>query len=96
MKSKSEKVKIPQQSPEIVRVHKIVGQLVGVEKMISEHRSRPQILQQVQAAISGLMILKAVILKNHLDECSEEAKRSGNNYRFIEQALEILRIQMRK
>lgn len=99
MKVKGKKMKLAdarQQSPEVVRVHKIVGQLLGVEKMISEHRPGPQILQQVQAAISGLTSLKVVLLKSHLDECLEEAEQTGNNARFIERALEVLRIQMRK
>lgn len=99
MKVKIKKEKLDdsfQQSPEVVRVHKIVGQLMGVEKMISEHRPGPQILQQVQAAISGLTSLKVVILKSHLDECLEEAEQTGNNSRFIERALEIISIQMRK
>lgn len=99
MKVKSRKEKsddAPLRSPEVVRVHKIVGQLMGVEKMISEHRTGPQILQQIQAAISGLTSLKVVILKSHLDECLEEAEQTGNNSRFIERALEIIRIQMRR
>ncbi|MGE3974684.1 MAG: metal-sensing transcriptional repressor [Bdellovibrionales bacterium] len=98
MKVKKKKLKLSkesQQIPEIVRVHKIVGQLIGVEKMISEHRPGPQVMQQVQAAISGLTSLKVVILKQYLEECLEESEQTGNNSRFMERALEILRLQLR-
>ena len=85
-----------EQSSELVRVHKIVGQLTGVEKMMSEQRTAPQILQQVQAAISGLNSLKIEVLKRYLNECLEESEQSGNSSRLIEQVLEIVRIQIRK
>ena len=99
MSAKNTKVKLnvsSNPSSELVRVHKIVGQLKGVEKMMSEQRTAPQILQQVQAAISGLNSLKIEVLKRYLNECLEESEQSGKGRRLVEQVLEIVRIQMRK
>jgi DNA-binding FrmR family transcriptional regulator len=83
-------------SPEVVRVHKILGQLEGVERMIDSHRPCPQVLQQVQAAISGLTSLKIEILKRHLNECVAESIQTANYSKLVGQVLEIVQIQMRK
>lgn len=83
-------------SPEVVRVHKILGQLEGVERMINSHRPCPQVLQQVQAAISALTSLKMEILKRHLNECVAESKQTENYSNLVGQMLEIVQTQMRR
>jgi DNA-binding FrmR family transcriptional regulator len=83
-------------SSEVVRVHKILGQLEGVERMIDSHRPCPQVLQQVQAAISGLTSLKMEILKRHLNECVAESTQTANFSKLVGQVLEIVQIQIRK
>jgi DNA-binding FrmR family transcriptional regulator len=86
----------PDHSPEIPRVRKVLGQLEGIEKMITNRRYCPQILQQVQAAISALNSLKMEILKRHLSECLAESAQTGNYSRLVEQVLEIFQIQVRR
>lgn len=83
-------------SPEVIRVHKILGQLEGVERMLDSNRPYPQVLQQVQAAISGLTSLKMEILKRHLNECLTESTQTANYSKLVGQVLEIVQIQMRK
>lgn len=83
-------------SAEVVRVHKILGQLEGVEKMMKSSRPWPQVMQQVQAAIAGLTSLKVEILKQHLGECLEEANRTENYSKLVGQVLEVVQMQMRK
>lgn len=83
-------------SPEVVRVHKILGQLEGVERMIDSRRPYPQILQQVHAAISGLTSLKVELLKCHLNECLTESAQTANYSKLVGQVLEIVQMQMRK
>ncbi len=83
-------------SPEVIRVHKILGQLEGVERMIDSNRPCPQVLQQVQAAISGLTSLKMEILKRHLNECVTESTQTSNYSKLVGQILEIVQIQTRK
>lgn len=84
------------QSVEVVRVHKILGQLEGVERMIDSHRPWPQVLQQVQAAIAGLTSLKMEILKRYLNECVSDSAQKNNYAGVIAQMLEVVRIQLRK
>lgn len=73
-----------------------MGQLEGVEKMIIVGRHCPQILQQVQAAVSALSSLKVELLKRHLSECLAESSQTKNYSRLTDQVLEIVQIQMRK
>lgn len=82
--------------PEVVRVHKILGQLRGIEKMIDSRRPWPQILQQVQAAISGLASLKMELLKHQLNECLRESSQTANYSKLVTHVLEIVQIQSRK
>lgn len=93
---KNERESQPVRSSEVVRVHKILGQLEGVEKMIAGHRPLPQIVQQIQAAIAGLVSLKLELLKRHFSECLAEAAQTENYSRLVQQVLETMNIQMRK
>lgn len=95
-KKKNGQVAELRHSPEVVRVHKILGQLEGVERMIDSHRPCPQVLQQIQAAISGLTSLKMEILRRHLNECMIESTQTANYSKLIGQVLEIVQIQTRK
>ena len=81
---------------EISRVRKVVGQLEGVEKMILDKRYPPHIIQQVKAASSALMSLRFEILKRHLHECLNEAVKSGNQTKLVEQILEATQMQSMK
>ena len=48
------------QPPETVRVHKILGPLHGIEKMLSERRPLSQVVQQVHAAEAVLSCMKSL------------------------------------
>ena len=85
----------PDHLREITRLHKIIGQLEGVEKMILARRYCPQILQQITSASSALNALKIEIMKTHLNECLTESARSGNYTKLLEQVLEIVQTKVR-
>ncbi len=53
-------------SEESSRLAKIVGQLTGVEKMIQDERSDPEIIQQLRAATSALKALEVIYIKRHI------------------------------
>ena len=99
MKSKAKKDERDAQSDkssEVVRVHKILGQLEGVEKMIAGQRPVLQIVQQITAAIAGLTSLKLELLKRHFNDCLAESAQTKNYSRLVQQVLEMMNIQMRK
>ena len=85
----------PDHSREITRLHKVIGQLEGVEKMIVARRYCPQIVQQITSASSALHALKIEIMKTHLNECLNESARSGNYAKLLEQVLEIVQTKVR-
>ena len=95
-RKKNERDVQPDRSSEVVRVHKILGQLEGVEKMIAGQRPLLQIVQQIHAAIAGLASLKLELLKRHFGECLAESAQTGNYSRLVQQVLETMNLQMRK
>lgn len=54
------------------RIHRIIGQLNGVEKMLDENRYCGDILIQVSAIESALQSVGCIILKEHLETCVRE------------------------
>ncbi len=66
----------PDHNNQIVRLNKIKGQLVGVEKMIIEKRYCPEIIIQIKAIKSALSSVEAGIFKKHLKNCLMEALNS--------------------
>ena len=84
------------QPPETVRVHKILGQLHGIEKMLTERRPLSQVVQQVQAAVAGLSSLKAELLKRHLEICLDESTKTGDYGRLLYEVAHIMRMQAKR
>jgi len=56
-------------APLLGRVNKIVGQLQGVGRMISENRECPDILHTISAVHSALRGLEAKLLEDHVRHC---------------------------
>ena len=80
-------------APEIVRVHKILGQLHGIEKMLVKQRPLSQVVQQVHAASAGLSSLKLELLKRHLEACLDESAKTGNYRRLLQEVEQVLKMQ---
>ena len=53
----------------IARLHKINGQINGVEKMINDDRYCDEVLIQISSVNKALKSLGNEILKNHLETC---------------------------
>jgi len=83
-------------SPETIRVHKIMGQLQGIEKMLNENRPLSQVVQQVQAATAGLSSLKLNLLNQHLEKCLSDSMKTGDYHRLLQEVAHIIRMQMRR
>lgn len=50
------------------RIHRVQGQLSGVEGMIERGEELPKILAQLQAVISSLESLKLEVVRNQIHE----------------------------
>lgn len=63
----------PDHQSEVLRIHRIQGQLDGVKRMIESKRYCPEILTQTKAITSAIRALEAEILSKHLQHCVHSA-----------------------
>src|SRR5207249_468029 len=74
----------------IKRLHRIEGQVRGVEKMVEEDRYCIDILTQVSAATTALEALALKILDEHVRHCVAGALASGDEADAQTKAAELL------
>ena len=73
------------------RLNRIEGQVRGIAKMIDEDRYCIDVLTQVSAAQAALDALALQLLEHHLHGCVQDAVRSGEGDRAIDEALTVIR-----
>ncbi len=73
-----------------LRLKKIIGQLTGVQKMLTEDIPCEDILTQLNAANGALHRLSFMILDGHLRHCVREGIEKGNADETIESFAEAL------
>ena len=61
------------------RLHRIVGQLNGVSRMLEENRYCGDVLTQIAAIESALQSFGYEVLKSHMESCVVEEIQKGNN-----------------
>ena len=59
------------------RLHRIEGQVRGIEKMVDDDRYCIDVLTQVNAARAALESVALQLLSDHTEHCVTEAIRSG-------------------
>jgi DNA-binding FrmR family transcriptional regulator len=74
----------------VKRLHRIEGQVLGIERMIEEDRYCIDVLTQIAAANTALESLALKILDEHVKHCVAGALRSGNEEIAAEKSLELL------
>ena len=55
------------------RLKKIIGQLNGIDKMISEDAPCPDVLIQLNAAKSAIHKVGQIVLEGHINHCVRES-----------------------
>jgi DNA-binding FrmR family transcriptional regulator len=73
------------------RLNRIEGQVRGIGRMIVEDRYCIDVLTQISAVQSALDALALRLLEHHLQGCVQQAVRSGDGDRAIEEALGVIR-----
>ena len=68
--------KHPNYEKHIPRLHKVIGQLNGIKKMIEDKRYCPEIITQLKAVSSACQSLEIIMLQKHLETCVMEAFHS--------------------
>lgn len=82
----------PDHSKEQHRINRIMGQLEGVKKMISEREYCPKIVTQIQAVRAALKSLEAVVLEKHLETCVKDAVNSSDKQKTHEKLAELMEL----
>ena len=73
------------------RIHRIEGQVRGIERMLAEDRYCVDVLTQVSAVQSALDALARELLEHHLHGCVAHAIASGDGAHAIDEALAVIR-----
>jgi DNA-binding FrmR family transcriptional regulator len=74
----------------IKRLHRIEGQVRGVEKMVEDDRYCIDILTQIAAANTALESLALKLLEDHVRHCVSGALTSGDTEDALEKTEELL------
>jgi DNA-binding FrmR family transcriptional regulator len=74
----------------VARLHRIEGQVRGIERMIEEERYCIDILTQVGAVSTALESLALEILDNHVRHCVRHAVSASDEAEAAEKTQELL------
>jgi CsoR family transcriptional regulator, copper-sensing transcriptional repressor len=72
------------------RLHRIEGQVRGIERMIEEDRYCIDVLTQISAVTTALDSLAFVVLDDHVSHCVTDALASGDQTAAEEKSKELL------
>lgn len=72
------------QSPIKSRLHRLIGQIQGVEKMLEDNRDCKEIIQQLMAARASLEKICVTILQDETSSCFIGKKTSSEKLKDLE------------
>jgi DNA-binding FrmR family transcriptional regulator len=72
------------------RLHRIEGQVRGIERMLEEERYCIDVLTQISAVTTALESLALKILDDHVEHCVTGALASGDEAAAKEKSRELL------
>ncbi|TMJ95419.1 MAG: metal-sensitive transcriptional regulator [Actinobacteria bacterium] len=81
---------VPGKSTLVKRLHRIEGQVRGIERMVEEERYCIDILTQIAAVTTALESLAFRILDDHVTHCVSDALASGDPEAAAEKSKELL------
>ncbi|TML61387.1 MAG: metal-sensitive transcriptional regulator [Actinobacteria bacterium] len=74
----------------IKRLHRVEGQVRGIERMVEDNRYCIDILTQIGAVSTALESLAFAILDDHVNHCVSDAISSGNKREAAAKTSELL------
>ena len=74
----------------VKRLHRIEGQVRGLEKMVSEDRYCIDVLTQISAVTTALEAVAFKILDDHVNHCVAGALASGDEAEAAQKSRELL------
>ncbi len=86
----------PDHSRILPRLKRAQGQIVGVERMISERRYCVDILVQLRAVRAALDAVEASVLENHIRSCVKDAIESRSTKTSEKKIEELVKLFLRQ
>ena len=77
------------------RLHRIEGQVRGIERMVEDDRYCIDILTQISAVNTALESLAFKVLDDHVNHCVADAISSGDKAVATEKSKELLQAEQR-
>ena len=74
----------------VKRLHRIEGQVRGIERMVVDERYCIDVLTQIAAVNTALESLGLKLLEDHVRHCVADALASGDNAAAAEKSEELL------
>ena len=74
----------------VTRLHRIEGQVRGIERMVNDERYCIDILTQISAVTTALESLAVKLLEDHVRHCVTDALASGDAVAAAEKSEELL------
>jgi DNA-binding FrmR family transcriptional regulator len=74
----------------VKRLHRIEGQVRGLERMVEDDRYCIDVLTQISAVTTALESLALRILDDHVEHCVADALASGDEQAAQEKSRELL------
>ena len=74
----------------VKRLHRIEGQVRGIERMVEDDRYCIDILTQISAVNTALESLAFKVLDDHVNHCVSDAIASGDKEAAAEKSKELL------
>lgn len=68
----------PDHSIHLKRLSRVRGQIDGIERMITDKRYCPDIINQVKAACAALKAIESEIFKTHMRSCVKQVFNSAD------------------
>lgn len=72
------------------RLHRMVGQLNGIEKMIDDNRYCGDVLIQIAAVEKALQAFGYIVLQDHLETCVTEDIKNGDE-EIMDEVIELIK-----
>ncbi|EKD28459.1 MAG: hypothetical protein ACD_79C00293G0003 [uncultured bacterium] len=88
--NKNNSVNLPDHKSEIKRINRIIGQLEGIQRMITDNRYCIDILVQSKAVGSAVKALESSILEKHLRTCLKDAFLTKNDKNIDDKLNELI------
>lgn len=85
-------VKHPCHKEHIIKINRILGQIVAIKKMIEENRYCVDILMQLKAARGAITRVQKDVLQTHMQHCVTDAITSRDRQKTDIKIKEILHL----